>query len=132
MELLDSTLLIAPCGINCGVCRGHLRERNKCAGCRASDADKPKTRTQCKIKTCEVLVSGKAKYCFECENFPCESLKHLDKRYRTKYGMSVIENLQDIKNYGIIFFLENEKAKWTCKECGGVICVHTGKCSSCN
>ncbi|HEX2960793.1 MAG TPA: DUF3795 domain-containing protein [Ignavibacteriales bacterium] len=131
MQLSDADLLIAPCGINCGVCRGHLRAKNKCQGCRASDTCKPKTRLTCQIKTCRVFTDGKTKYCFECEDFPCASLKQLDKRYRTKYGMSVIENLLTIKTSGIRKFLQEEKARWTCKECGGTVCVHTGACSIC-
>ncbi|MGE5352441.1 MAG: DUF3795 domain-containing protein [Acidobacteriota bacterium] len=131
MELSDADLLIAPCGINCGICRGHLRVKNKCQGCRASDTSKPKTRVTCQIKTCQVFSSGKANYCFECESFPCGSLKQLDKRYRTKYGMSVIENLLTIKTSGLNKFLQEEKTRWTCKECGGTVCVHTGTCSSC-
>ena len=27
------TRLIAPCGMNCAVCLGYLREKNKCPGC---------------------------------------------------------------------------------------------------
>ncbi|MGE5432812.1 MAG: DUF3795 domain-containing protein [Syntrophomonadaceae bacterium] len=131
MEPLKADLLIAPCGINCGVCRGHLRAKNKCPGCRATDNCKPKTRLACKIKTCSVFTEGKAKYCFECEDFPCRSLKQLDKRYRTKYHMSVTENLMAINTSGIRKFLQEEKTRWTCKECGGTICVHTGICSSC-
>ena len=30
--------LIAPCGMNCGICYGYLREKNKCPGCRKRDA----------------------------------------------------------------------------------------------
>ncbi|MGE5401852.1 MAG: DUF3795 domain-containing protein [Ignavibacteriales bacterium] len=131
MEPLNSTSLIAPCGINCGVCRAHLRARNKCVGCRGSDSSKPQTRTKCNIKNCTVFSSGEVKYCYGCENYPCDNLKHLDKRYRTKYGISMIKNLEDINACGMDKFLENEKEKWTCKECGGTICVHTRKCDTC-
>lgn len=131
MEPLNAASLIAPCGINCGVCRAHLRAKNKCPGCRASDLDKPKTRITCKIKTCQALTGTAEKYCFECESFPCQSLNQLDKRYRLKYGMSVIENLLAIKSFGMEKFLEQEKVRWACRSCGGVVCVHTGKCSSC-
>ena len=41
-ESLDATL-IAPCGMNCGICVGHLREKNRCAGCNSDDdAGKPR------------------------------------------------------------------------------------------
>jgi hypothetical protein len=131
MESLDRIALIAPCGMNCGICRAYLRERNKCSGCRGADAGKPVTLLRCKIRTCEVFQEGKAKYCFECGNFPCDSLKHLDKRYRTKYSMSMIENLGNIKVPGVREFLANEDSRWTCLECGGTVCVHKACCSVC-
>lgn len=128
---MDKFSLVAPCGMNCGVCRAYLREKNKCPGCRLFNAKEPVTIAKCKIKNCEDIQKGKAKFCFECENFPCQSLKHLDKRYRTRYNMSTMENLENIKNLGIEKFLKNEEARWKCLECGGTICVHTGCCYSC-
>ena len=64
-------------------------------------------------------------------DFPCDQLKHLDKRYRTKYKMSMIENLAHIKKLGLTKFVANEKKRWACSECGGTICVHKGYCYSC-
>lgn len=131
MASLGAALLIAPCGMNCGVCVAYLRESNKCRGCRGSDVGKPITRTTCKIKICKVLKNGKATFCFQCNDFPCDTLKHLDKRYRTKYTMSMIENLGNIQILGVTKFLLNEKSRWTCPDCGGTICVHKGVCSEC-
>jgi Protein of unknown function (DUF3795) len=128
---LTSSTLIAPCGINCGVCRAHLRERNPCPGCRGNDAGKPKTRIMCKIKICEKRVSGKIQYCSSCNEFPCQTLRHLDDRYRTNYGMSVIDNLLMIKTSGIRTFLASEEQKWVCPACGGALCVHEPRCLSC-
>ncbi|MHC1754297.1 MAG: hypothetical protein AB9861_02500 [Methanosarcina sp.] len=45
--------------------------------------------------------------------------------------MSMVENLENIKKFGIEEFLRNEKIRWTCTECGGAICVHKGNCYSC-
>ncbi len=101
MASLNKSSLIAPCGMNCGICMAYLREKNKCPGCRGTDINKPITRIKCKIKTCEVFQEAKSKFCFQCESFPCDNLKRLDKRYRTKYNMSMIENLENIKNSGI-------------------------------
>ncbi len=128
---MDKNSFVAPCGINCEVCKAYLRERNKCPGCRGEDTNKPVTRVRCKIKTCEVFKDGELKFCFECEDLPCQSLESLDKRYRTRYNISPVENLEYIKNIGIERFLENEKLKWTCSECGGTISVHTGHCFNC-
>ncbi len=131
MKLLNEILLVAPCGMNCCICMAYLREKNKCPGCRGTDVGKPITRVKCKIKTCEILKKSKLEFCFECEKFPCDDLKHLDKRYRTKYNMSMIENLENIKKLGIGEFLRNEKIRWACTECGGTICVHKGNCYNC-
>lgn len=49
----------------------------------------------------------------------------MDARYRTKYGMSEIENLNMIKNKGIACFLEQEEERWVNEE--GTLCVHNGK-----
>lgn len=61
-------------------------------------------------------------------SYPCKMLKGLDRRYRTKYHMSMIDNLNFIKEKGIELFLEKEKEKWECKTCGDVICCHNGLC----
>jgi uncharacterized OB-fold protein len=45
--------------------------------------------------------------------------------------MSVLENLENIKKIGVREFVQNEKIRWTCPECGGIICVHNGYCSNC-
>jgi hypothetical protein len=131
MESLNKFSLVAPCGMNCGICMAYLRPKNKCAGCRGVDTYKAITRLRCKIKNCAVFRKGKAKFCFECGIFPCDNLKHLDKRYRTKYDMSMIENLENIRNFGIRKFLKNEDIRWACTKCGGAICVHKGYCSDC-
>lgn len=131
METLTPSQLIAPCGMNCSICRAYLRKRNRCPGCRAEDKDKPLSRVLCKIKTCPYLAQYTFTFCHECENFPCFELSRLDKRYRTKYCMSMIENLENIHLNGLDQFLENEKSRWACPQCGETICVHKGECSSC-
>ena len=131
MEHLDRLALVAPCGMNCSVCMAYLRENNPCPSCRGTDIRKPVTRVRCKIKTCKNFLIGKAKFCFECAESPCEVLNHLDARYRTRYHMSMIENLENIKTYGIRKFLRDEKARWTCSKCKGTICVHKGYCMNC-
>ncbi len=123
--------LIAPCGMNCALCMAFLRDINKCQGCRGPDDNKSITKVNCKIKKCEIFKNGDAEFCFECEDFPCDKLEHLDKRYKNKYHMSMITNLKSIKNNGLENFLVDEKEKWTCYGCGGTICVHKGCCYSC-
>jgi len=123
--------LIAPCGMNCSICMAYLRKKNKCPGCRKFNKKEPITIAKCKIKNCTTFKKSKLKFCFECEEFPCKNLKHLDKRYRTKYNMSMIENLGNIKKFGIKEFFKNEKIRWACSKCGGTINVHRGYCNNC-
>lgn len=121
--------LIAPCGMNCGVCMAYLREKNHCPSCNYPDDDKSVSVLRCIIKNCETIK--KVKFCYKCEKYPCTRLKNLDKRYRTKYHMSMIENLENIKKLGIRQFVKNEQVRWRCPKCGGNICVHRGYCFDC-
>jgi hypothetical protein len=121
-----SSELIAPCGMNCGICMAHLREKNRCPGCRAINDNKLITRANCKIKNCETIKKNNWEYCsVKCKEFPCDKIKHLDKRYRTRYNMSMIENLKEIKDKGIRNFLKNQEKKYVFKS--GIKCVHNGK-----
>lgn len=121
--------LIAPCGMNCALCMAHLREKNHCPGC----GDEAIGSCQkCIIKNCTILTRNKWLFCSDkCEKFPCTRLKNLDKRYRTKYNMSMLDNLKYIKDNGIRMFLAKEKEKWTCQKCHATICVHRGFCLKC-
>lgn len=130
MESLK-TSLIAPCGMNCAICLGYLREKDKCPGCRGIDIHKPDYCVHCRIKNCERLQNVKPGFCFQCKKFPCVRLRQLDKRYRTRYNMSMLENLENIREFGIRKFVANQKDRWTCPDCGGTICVHRGYCYSC-
>jgi len=122
--------MLAPCGMNCGVCMAFLRTKNRCVGCNSNLPDKPPHCHVCSIKTCD-NKPGIASFCFECEKFPCRRLKNLDKRYRGKYRMSMIDNLINIKALGLEKFMETENARWVCQACGNPVCVHNGKCYSC-
>jgi hypothetical protein len=124
--------LIAPCGMNCGLCIGHLREKRPCGGCfKIDDENKPKVCRSCKIVNCEFLAESDSGFCYDCKKYPCTRLKNLDKRYRTKYGMSMIQNLACIKNNGLEKFLKNEEEKWKCKACGSDLSVHRDFCINC-
>ena len=136
MALEMNEELIAPCGMNCAVCSSYLAMKNDlkkkgigrayCAGCRPRGKN-------CAFmkKQCDLLGKGLVRFCYECGDFPCRRLKTLDKRYRTFYHMSMIDNLEYIKGHGIVQFLEKEREKWQCPECGQVICCHNGICFEC-
>lgn len=125
-------VLIAPCGMNCGICIGHLREKRPCGGCfKKDDKNKPKHCRSCSIVNCESLAKTESGFCFDCKTYPCARLKRLDKRYRTNYGMSMIENLDYIQKCGLEEFIMNEEKRWACKECGSGLCVHRNFCLNC-
>lgn len=115
--------------MNCGLCIGYLREKNPCGGCfKNDDLHKPKLCRSCYITNCKKLVETESGFCFDCKIFPCARIKKLDKRYRTKYSMSMIENLEYIQNHGIEKFLVNEEKRWKCEKCGSGLCVHRKFC----
>jgi len=133
----NSKELVAPCGMNCAICSGYLALKHEvktkgirmpyCKGCR------PRGKICAFLKKkCELLLNNKVRFCYECKNFPCDKLLHLDKRYRTYFRMSMVENLKTIKEEGIQEFLKMEEEKWKSPECGGVICCHNGICFSCS
>ena len=124
-------VLIAPCGMNCGTCIAYLRVKNKCPGCRVCSADKAVSVQRCIIPKCVNLEKTESKFCYECEKFPCKRVKQLDKRYRTRYNTSFIENLAMIREKGIGKFLEFEAKRRTCNNCGAVLSVHRDHCLNC-
>ncbi len=124
--------LIAPCGMNCGICIGYLRKKKPCSGCfTKDDVSKPKQCRSCIIVNCDLLAKTESGFCFDCHKYPCTRLKQLDKRYKNKYGMSMLENLNFIKENGLKAFLKNEELRWTCKNCGAGVSVHRDYCLQC-
>ena len=124
--------MIAACGMNCSLCIGHLREKNPCGGCyRKDDPNKPASCRSCSIVNCESLSRTDSGCCYECERYPCTRLKRLDKRYRTKYRMSMLENLEFIKSQGIKKFLSQQEQIWTCPACQARLSCHREKCLQC-
>lgn len=126
------TTLIAPCGMNCRLCRAYGRDKDPCAGCRDDEIAFPGYRGSCRIKNCGSIVSGRLRFCSpSCEDYPCRRLRDLDKRYRTRYGMSMIENLEVIDSFGVREFVRREKERWACPGCDEVLCVHQEACPGC-
>ena len=135
--LTTNHVLIAPCGMNCAICSGYLALKHdlrskgirmiRCLGCR------PRNKNCAFLKKhCSELSKGVLTFCFECKSFPCNRLRTIDERYRTRYRMSMIDNLKFIKEHGIKEFIEEQEESWKCKSCGGMICCHNGLCFNCD
>ena len=120
---------LAPCGMNCGVCYVYLREKKPCLGCRGEDEAKPGHCRICKIKTC--AAERAVTLCVDCADFPCAIIKRLDKSYRLRYQVSLVDNARRLKAVGTAQFLRQEKDRWTCAACEGVVSLHDGVCSEC-
>ena len=105
---------VAPCGMNCAVYSAHLALRHDvkskgiripyCEGCRHRKCAFLK-------KRCQLLLNKKVSFCYECSDFPCERLKHIDNRYKTHFHMSLISNLEYIKDNGMSKFLNLQQKK---------------------
>lgn len=135
--MTTNRVLIAPCGMNCALCSAYLALKHdlrakgirmiQCVGCR------PRNK-KCAFlkKQCSKLSKGEVTFCYECKSFPCNRLRTIDERYRTRYRMSMIDNLQFIREHGIEKFLEEQEKSWKCKTCGEMICCHNGLCYKCD
>ena len=125
--------LIAHCGMNCRICLAYFgytstgkKRKMICIGCKQTDKSCGHLKKYCKI-----LTKNEVEYCYQCNDFSCNQLQKLDSKYRERYDMSMIENLEYIRDNGMDNFLGKQEKKYQCPECGGVICVHNRKCYSC-
>lgn len=130
-DVLFERFHIAPCGINCGTCLAYLRSKNRCDGCMSSSQIKVNHCMKCSIRNCELLNRTESQLCYECPVFPCQRLKKIDKRYRTRYRTSLIQNLRKINQTGMEDYLLSEITRWRCSDCGSALCVHRKSCSVC-
>lgn len=130
-KTIFKTTDIAPCGMNCGVCIAFLRRGDSCERCRKRGENMPHHCIRCIIKKCPMLANTRSGFCYECQKFPCRRMKTLNARYEKNYKVSLIGNLERIEEFGIRRFLSDENAKWTCKNCGGILSIHRTYCLAC-
>ena len=126
--------MIAPCGLDCSLCKRALTEENPCLGCHGPDESKPEfCRERCGIIFCRKRRENGYEFCDECPDYPCDDVMEKETRYTSKYPLyeSPGKNLRDIRKLGMEKFLEAERKQWACGECGHIISVHTGICSGC-
>ena len=114
--------LVAPCGIDCGLCelhtckddqklysyllsRGIPREKIPCAGCRNIRGDCPVIGGTCATYSC--VTEKKAGFCFDCADFPCFRLNpSADRADILPHNLKVF-NLCTIQRKGLGNFIEN-------------------------
>lgn len=128
--------LVAPCGMNCGICKAYLAysrgvpykkgEVSHCTSCLVRNKN-------CAFikRDCGKIRKNHIRFCYECVNMPCDNLTKIDGYYRARYGMSMVENQKMIQGKGMMEFLESQSEKYRCASCGDVVSVHDGKCYAC-
>ena len=89
--------LIAPCGMNCGICKAYLAfsrgvpykkgEVSHCTSCLVRNKN-------CAFikRACEKLRKNQNRFCYECADMPCKELANLDEHYSARYSTSMVEN----------------------------------------
>ncbi len=127
--------LVSRCGLYCGACRSYLLlkkglleqkgYKKGCKGCWVQNKNCAFIKKKC------ARLRNEIDYCFECDRFPCQILKPLDTRYRQKYGVSLIKNLERMRETGVDKWGEEQQQLYKCKKCGGEICVHDDECFDC-
>ena len=122
---------IAPCGMDCTLCYACQREKDHCDGCREGSISMSRSCLNCGIRNCPKLLEEGYAFCYECTEYPCRRLRQMDKRYRSKYHMSVLENLESIRDQGLEAFLKSQDQRFTCPNCGELVCVHKPACFAC-
>ena len=103
------------------------KRKKQCVGCKPSGKNCDHLK-----KYCEKLRKKAIDYCYECTDFPCKYIQRLDTKYRGRFSYSTIANLEYIRDEGMEKFLQEQQERYRCQNCGGVICVHDGRCYSCN
>jgi hypothetical protein len=128
MKLKERFNLLAPCGIDCGICELYLCRDNKelldsliskgipgdklpCPGCRAVKGHCPVLPSTCETYKCIRLQH--LGFCFECDEFPCLKLHPAADRANILPHNLKIYNLCQLQNLGPEEFIalakENKK-----------------------
>lgn len=112
----DRTKLVAPCGLDCGICEVYLCRDNRqladylvstgipkevlpCDGCKAIEGKCPVIRGTC--ATYECAREKKVAYCSECSDFPCGFLSPASDRATVLPHNCKVFNLCTIKRDGV-------------------------------
>jgi len=120
VKMNEREKLVAPCGIDCGVCEFYLSKDNEqimeylvskgipkailpCKGCRNMDGKCPIMKTACETYIC--TQSKEVEFCSDCRDFPCSMLTpSADKAATLPHNLKVF-NLCTIKRDGLDDFI---------------------------
>ncbi len=85
---------------------------------------------QCEIRKC--AMDKKVDVCADCGDFPCDIYSKGKDFIKDYPHLQIIpKNLKDIKAKGVKQWLEEQKAKWSCPECGVNFTWYQQNCGNC-
>ncbi len=113
--------LVAPCGLDCGICELYLckdntqlynvlvekgvpKEKIPCKGCRSIKGNCPGIRSTCETYQC--IVQNKIEFCSDCTEFPCVKVHPSANRADTLPHNMKVFNLCTMKRIGLAAFVE--------------------------
>ncbi|NVM38334.1 MAG: DUF3795 domain-containing protein [Candidatus Lokiarchaeota archaeon] len=137
--------LDAYCGLYCGGCfimNAYRQNRTdclpdnwinpihdkeiKCYGCKSEIVFE--NCRGCRIRKC--AQSKNIDFCNKCSEFPCEYIKRLVNLDLAHLNLTT-ENLKTIKETGVKKWLENQKNRWLCANCGFPYSWYEQNCVKC-
>jgi hypothetical protein len=124
---------LAPCGVYCKACPSF---KTSCNGCGSENKNqKRKSKWSCKIRVC-CFEKNNFNFCYECEIFPCKDYRKKlsdshkgDKKFNYRHELP--KNLKRIKKIGKQDWAIEQKTRWKCPKCGGIIKFYKYSCSDC-
>ncbi len=125
---------LAPCGVYCGACPSFGKS---CFGCASNDTNQSRcSKWSCKIRNC-CYDAKKYDFCIDCLEYPCKIVKtklfkaHIDDP-RFNYRFEIPGLFGKFKTMGLDKYMEFQRSRWTCKDCGGTIKFYDYRCDKCN
>ena len=124
---------LAPCGVYCGACPSFGKS---CLGCASNDTNQSRrSKWGCKIRNC-CYEEKKFDFCIDCLEYPCKIVKaklfkaHIDDPMFT-YRFEIPGLFGQLKTMGLDKYMEFQRSRWTCENCGGTIKFYIYRCDKC-
>ena len=131
------------CGLYCGSCEiclmneiGKIKEKAKewdmnlsevkCFGCKTNQNSI--YCIDCDIKLC--AKSKNIEFCHECDEFPCSRISDF-RNDKYPHHSVVLKNLKIIKEKGLNSWLNEQKKRWKCPQCGTRFTWYNEICNEC-
>jgi hypothetical protein len=131
------------CGLYCGACDVLIANKNdavdalaqawnlepeqlRCCGCKS--AVNAVYCVDCDIKRC--AESKGVEYCFECGEYPCSRLVAFRNDEHSHHSV-VLQNLGLVQSQGIEQWLEQQRDRWSCPNCGTEFSWYARTCAAC-